>query len=112
MDLTAAEEFGELRNVIPGVLQNEACEITSDASRIELGQDLGAILVISMLIAIEPEQGNKKHESHFFTSRIFKMGTSANYSKWRRFCLSDRKRWFDVIYIPGFIERGVGLAAR
>ena len=78
MELTVAEEFGELRNVIPGVLQNEAVEITSDASRIELGQDLGAILGISMLIVIEPEQGNKKYESHFFTSRIFKMVTSAN----------------------------------
>ena len=60
MELTAAEEFGELRNVIPGVLQNEACEITSDASNTELGQDLGAVLGISMLIVINRTRTGKQ----------------------------------------------------
>ena len=60
LELTVAEEFGELRNVIPGVLQNEAVEITSDASRIELGQDLGAILGISMLIVINRTRTGKQ----------------------------------------------------
>ena len=97
MELTAAEEFGELRNVIPGVLQNEACEITSDASKIELGQDLGAILGISMLIVINRiRTGKQKIRKPFFHLEDFQNGyvcklASGTHGQ-RRFCLSDRER--------------------